>query len=409
MRFSIQFLALFMLTAFFVSDASAECGGDFSLWLEGIRADARRAGIRDSTLVLLDGLRPNGKVLALDGSQRVFTQTWLKFSGRMVNPHRLKAGRTHLEKYADVFARAEDLYGVPGPVVAAFWGLETDYGAVQGKFNTLRALATLAHDCRRPRLFRPQLIDALRLVDGGYLAPGDLVGAWAGELGQIQMLPSDYLALGTDGDGDGRVDLRRSKPDVIMTGARHLARLGWRRGQPWLLEVRVPEELPWEHAGAYKRIPQGQWAAWGVRDPSGADLPDEFLRASLLLPMGRKGPAFLAYPNFHVFLKWNQSLVYSTTAAYFATRLAGAKKVRSGRPERGLSFDKMKRLQQELGARGYDVGEIDGVLGARTRDAVRREQIRLGLPADSWPTPRLLSRLVEAGKSNRAEKAQRAP
>jgi hypothetical protein len=188
-----------------------------------------------------------------------------------------------------------------------------------------------------------------------------------------------------------------------------MARLGWRRGQPWLLEVRVPEELPWEHAGAYKRIPQGQWAAWGVRDPSGADLPDEFLRASLLLPMGRKGPAFLAYPNFHVFLKWNQSLVYSTTAAYFATRLAGAKKVRSGRPERGLSFDKMKRLQQELGARGYDVGEIDGVLGARTRDAVRREQIRLGLPADSWPTPRLLSRLVEAGKSNRAEKAQRAP
>jgi lytic murein transglycosylase len=314
----------------------------------------------------------------------------------MVNAHRLNAGRAHLKKYADTFALAEETYGVPGPVIAAFWGLETDYGAVQGSFQTLNALATLAHDCRRPQLFRPQLVDALRLVDRGYLEPRDLVGAWAGELGQIQMLPSDYLDLGTDGDGDGRVDLKRSKPDVIMTGARFLARLGWRRGEPWLREVRVPAELPWEHAGAYRRIAQDQWAAWGVRDASGGDLPDgAYLRAGLLLPMGRKGPAFLAYPNFDVFLKWNRSLVYSTTAAYFATRLAGAGKVRSGNPAPGLSADQMTRLQEVLQARGYDVGKIDGILGARTRDAVRREQLRLGLPADAWPTPDLLRRVLE--------------
>jgi hypothetical protein len=180
-----------------------------------------------------------------------------------------------------------------------------------------------------------------------------------------------------------------------MTGARFLARLGWRRNEPWLLEVLVPADLPWERAGAYKRIPQGQWAVWGVRSASGAELPSEYLPTALLLPMGRKGPAFLAYPNFDVFLRWNQSLVYSTTAAYFATRLAGAKKVRSGNPEPGLSFDAMQRLQEELSKRGYDVGKIDGVLGARTRAAVRREQLRLGLPADAWPTPLLLSRLVE--------------
>jgi len=395
MPHSSNCLAIFILTAVLAGPAAAECGGEFSLWLNNIRDDARRSGISASSLRLLDGVRHSGKVLALDRSQRVFTQEWLTFAGRMVNSYRLNAGKAHLEKYADVFARAEDSYGVPGPVIAAFWGLETDYGAVQGSFDTLSALATLAHDCRRPEMFRPQLIDALRLVDRGFLGPHELVGAWAGELGQIQILPSDYVTLGTDGDGDGRVDLKQSKPDVIMTGARFLAHLGWRRDETWLQEVRVPADLPWEQAGAYNRAPLGQWATWGVRDASGYDLPVGYTRASLLLPMGRDGPAFLAYPNFDVFLKWNQSLVYSTTAAYFATRLAGAEKVNPGSPEPGLSFQQTKRLQQLLSERGYDVGQIDGILGMRTRDAVRREQLRLGLPADAWPTPRLLSLIVD--------------
>jgi hypothetical protein len=161
-----------------------------------------------------------------------------------------------------------------------------------------------------------------------------------------------------------------------------------------LTEVRVPEDLPWERADAYERFPQGQWDVWGVLKANGEALPPDSLPAALLLPMGRKGPAFLAYPNFDVFLAWNQSLVYTITAAYFATRLEGASKVRSGSPEPGLSLEQMKRLQQELGARGYDVGKIDGVLGAGTRKAVRQEQSRLGLPADAWPTPSLLSLLA---------------
>lgn len=396
-------LAISFLTAVIAGRAAAECGGDFSLWLGDVRDDARRSGVSESGLRLLDGVSLNPKVLALDRSQRVFTQTWLTFAGRMVNSYRLDTGKSHLKKYADVFARAEDDYGVPGPVIAAFWGLETDYGAVQGSFDTLSALATLAHDCRRPELFRPQLIDALRLVDRGDLRSRELVGAWAGELGQIQMLPSDYLTLGTDGDGDGSVDLKRSEPDVIMTGARFLASLGWRRGEPWLQEVRVPSDLPWEQAGAYKRAPLRQWATRGVRDVSGEELAADSSRVALLLPMGRHGPAFLAYPNFDVFLKWNRSLLYSTTAAYFATRLAGANKVRSTRPEPGLSFDEMKQLQQVLGERGYDVGKIDGVLGGRTRDAVRREQLRLGLPADAWPTPRLLAYILDEGHATGPE------
>jgi lytic murein transglycosylase len=373
--------------------AETQCGGPFSAWLVGLRTEAASGGLSGGTIRLLDRVRENERVLALDRSQRVFGQDWLTFSRRMVNDYRLKLGRTHLGRYAKTFRRADDRFGVPGPVIAAFWGLETDYGANQGNFNTLDALSTLAHDCRRSDLFRPQLLDSLRLVDKGYLEPSELVGAWAGELGQIQLLPSDYLAFATDGDGNGRVDLRKSKPDVIMTGGQVLAHIGWRRGEPWLEEVRLPDHLPWDQAGAYGRLPSSQWATWGVHRATGGELPGSELPAALLLPMGRRGPAFLAYPNYDVFLKWNQSLVYATTAAYFATRLAGAPEVDVGRPEAGLSFAQMKVLQSKLAARGYDVGEIDGVLGARTRDAVRMEQLRLGMPADAWPTPALLSHL----------------
>jgi lytic murein transglycosylase len=375
--------------------ASADCGGDFDAWRDRLVAEARASGISEGAAALLAQLQPNGKVLAMDRAQAVFTQDWLTFAGRMVNDYRLRVGQQQLDEFADVFARAEQRYGAPGPVIAAFWGLETDYGAVQGDFDTLTALATLAHDCRRPELFRPQLIDALRLVDLGWLGRGELRGAWAGELGQVQVLPSDYLSLGTDGDGDGEVHLKDSKPDVIMTAARMLHELGWRAGEPWLEEVRVPEDMPWQQAGVYRSHPREQWAALGIQHADGSALPSDWLEASLLLPMGRNGPAFLAYPNFAVFLRWNQSLVYSTTAAYLATRLAGAPKVDARNPDLGLRGAQMEALQRLLADRGHDVGAIDGILGAKTRAAVRAEQLRLGLPADAWPTPGLLARLEQ--------------
>ncbi len=374
--------------------AEIACGGEFTAWRDGLIDEARTAGISEQGIGLLARIAPDPTVLAKDRTQSVFTQDWLTFAGRMVNNYRLTLGRKLLAEQAELFARAEQAQGVPGPMIAAFWGLETDYGAVQGDFDTLSALVTLAHDCRRPELFRPQLIDALRLVDLGWLAPDELRGAWAGELGQVQLLPSDYLTYGTDGDGDGEVHLKNDRADVILTAARYIQHLGWRAGEPWLEEVRVPiAGLPWERAGPYQREPRLQWVDWGVRRADGSPLPADALPAALLLPMGRNGPAFLAYPNFDVYLKWNQSLVYSVTAAYFATRLAGAPKVSAGTPEPGLDAEQMKQLQQRLAERGHDVGDIDGILGAKTRAAVRVEQQRLGLPADAWPTQQLLGSL----------------
>jgi lytic murein transglycosylase len=373
------------------------CGGDFDTWLDGVRTEASAAGISEDTLAALTGLRSSDKVLARDRAQAVFTQHWLTFAGRMVNDYRIRVGQQRLAEHADDFAAAERDTGVPGPVIAAFWGLETDYGAVQGDFDTLTALATLAHDCRRPGLFRPQLIAALQLLERGWLARAELKGAWAGELGQVQLLPTDYLTFGTDGDGDGRVHLKASAADVIPTAARFIRHLGWRAGEPWLEAVRVPAELPWEQAGVYQRYPRSHWATLGVSAADGTALPTEgragWLDAALLLPMGRNGPAFLAYPNFDVYLSWNQSLTYCITAAYFATRLGGAPSIDPGNPEPGLDADQTRQLQQLLSARGHDVGDIDGILGEKTRVAVRTEQQRLGLPADAWPTPDLLARL----------------
>jgi lytic murein transglycosylase len=203
---------------------------------------------------------------------------------------------------------------------------------VQGDFHTLSALVTLSHDCRRPQLFRQQLIPLLELIDRGVL-PADVQGAWAGEIGQTQILPSDYLARGVDGDGDGKIDLRKSVPDVIMTTANKVMSRGWKRDEPWIQEVRVPDEMPWDQTGRTNKLPLTQWAQWGVTNPDGSPLVDKGLTAGLALPMGRKGPAFLTYENFDVYLEWNQSFTYALTAANLAARLAGAPPLDPRNPE----------------------------------------------------------------------------
>ncbi|MEM6308313.1 MAG: peptidoglycan-binding protein, partial [Pseudomonadota bacterium] len=305
---------------------------------------------------------------------------------------RMSRGRKNAKTYASVFDRMDLEYGVSPGVLLAFWAFETDFGANQGNFNTRNALVTLAHDCRRPDLFRPQIFAAIELYERGAFDPQNTLGAWAGEIGMIQMLPEDLLVNGVDGDGDGRVDLQTSAADALLTGARMLSEMGWRKGEPWLQEISVPSDLDWSLTGLDKPRPVSDWADLGVTARQGA-LYGNRTKAAILLPMGHKGPAFIAYPNFNVFLEWNQSLLYVTTAAYFATRLSGAPVYNAGTPDAGLKGDQMKQLQQRLVQLGYDVGKIDGILGAKTRAAVQAEQKRVGLPADAWPTRALLNRL----------------
>jgi lytic murein transglycosylase len=280
---------------------------------------------------------------------------------------------------------------VPAPVLTAFWALETDFGAFNGDGPTLTSLATLGYDCRRPDLFRLQLIDAMKIIDRGDLSAAQMRGPWAGELGQLQFIPQRYYDYGVDFDGDGRVDLLNSSADALASAANYLKALGWHRGEPWLQEVLVPASLPWDQADLSIKLPLSKWSGWGVKLASGKPLPANGPEASLFLPMGHNGPAFLAYPNFDVYLQWNNSLVYSSTAAYLATRLAGAGPVHRGSAVSMKAAD-VRALQEILAKKGYNVGKADGVIGAATRAAVKAEQIKFGLPADSYPSAELLAK-----------------
>ena len=261
----LAFVALWLGVTTAPSLAAAPCGGDFATWLEGVKQEAAAQGISQQTIQsALGGVTFDPNVIARDHAQGVFRQSFEQFSGRMVPP-RLQKGAKLLKQYAPVFARIEQQFGVPGPVIVAIWGLETDFGANSGKFPTIRALATLAYDCRRPDKFRPEVIAALRIVERGDMNAADMRGAWAGEIGQTQFLPSSYLKFAVDYDGNGHRDLIHSVPDVLASTGNYLKGYGWQRGQPW-----------------------GEGT-----------------------------------PNFQVLLQWNASQVYTKTVAYFAQQLSG--------------------------------------------------------------------------------------
>ncbi|MFT6932990.1 MAG: lytic murein transglycosylase [Paracoccaceae bacterium] len=390
----MRFLPIFLLgLTLSVGIAQAQCGGNFSGFVEGLRAEAVARGHDRSTVDnFFRNAQQDQSTLNADRGQGIFQIPFVEFSRRLISQNRIDNGRRNAERYDSIFDRAEQQFGVPRGVLLAFWALETDFGAVQGDFNTLNSLVTLSHDCRRPELFRPQVFAALELYENGDFDPATTTGAWAGEVGMVQMLPGDILENGIDGDGDGHVRLKTSQADALMSGANMLRDLGWRAGEPWLIEITLPSGFDWSATGLQTVRPVADWEHAGVVGRSGA-LPSRSLPASVLLPQGRNGPAFLAYPNFNVFFEWNQSFVYVSTAAYFATRLSGAPVFDAGNPDAGLEGDQMLQLQERLTARGYDVGGIDGILGARTRNAVQIEQERLGLPADAWPTPELLRQM----------------
>jgi lytic murein transglycosylase len=390
---SMVLLAILATTA---ARAEVPCrsSGSYESWLAGFEREAAAAGIAQRAIATAAPyLTYDQRIVNIDRGQRVFSQTFLQFSDRMAAAYRIQRGAALIKQYAQVFGRIDRDYGVPAPVIVSFWGLESDFGANMGKYPTLSSIASLAYDCRRADRFRAQLFDALRLIERGDLVPAEMIGSWAGELGQTQMMPSEYFQYAVDYDGRGKRDLIHDVPDVLGSTAHYLVGLGWKRGEPWLTEVRVPAQLPWDQADLDIKLPRKKWAALGVTLADGRPLPQDELPASLLLPMGRLGPAFLVYSNFDVYLQWNNSLVYSTTAAYLATRINGAPPLHRGNPPPALPFEQVKELQTLLVRSGHDVGKIDGFLGMKSRQAVKAMQLKFGLPADSYPTEELLARL----------------
>jgi lytic murein transglycosylase len=380
------------------SSRAAAChnGASFDRFLADLKQQATAAGVSQRAIAeAAPYLVYDQGIVNRDRGQRVFGQVFTAFAGRMAAPYRMQQGQAQIKTYAAAFARAEKKFGVPPAVIAAFWGLESDFGANMGNLPTLRSLVSLAYDCRRSERFAGETIAALKIIDRGDLAPDEMIGSWAGELGQTQFLPTHYFTYAVD--YGGRRNLLRSPEDVIGSTANYIANgLKWRRGEPWLQEVRVTatSNFPWDQADLTIQLPRSKWTQLGVTYPDGKPLPNDDMPASLLLPMGRKGPAFLAYANFAAYTEWNNSLIYSTTAGYLATRIAGAPPMqRPAAPVAQLPFNELRELQQLLVRAGFNVGKVDGVMGQQSRSAVKAMQIKYGLPADSWPTAELLARM----------------
>jgi lytic murein transglycosylase len=376
--------------------AACHNGQSFDQFLASLKQKTVAAGVSQRAIASASPyLVFDQSIVNSDRGQRVFGQVFTDFARRMAADYRMQQGQAKIKTHAAIFARAEKEYGVPPAVIAAFWALESDFGVQMGNLSTLRSLVSLAYDCRRSQMFQDETIAALKIIDRGDLDPAEMIGSWAGELGQTQFLPTHYVNYAVDYDGDGHRNLLKSPADVIGSTANYIANgLKWRRGEPWLQEVRAPAQMKWDQADLTIKHPRSQWAQWGVTYPDGRALPKDDLPASLLLPIGRNGPAFLAYPNFAAYTEWNNSLIYSTTAGYLATRIAGAAPMqRPSAPVAQLAFNELKEMQQLLQRAGFNVGKIDGIMGQQSRSAVKAMQIKYGLPADSWPTAELLARM----------------
>lgn len=369
----------------------------FARWVDGMRTVARSAGIGEETLrVAFDDVHYLPRVVSLDRAQPEFTRTVWDYLDRAVTPQRVAQGQQKLLRVRSEADAAAARYGVPPAVVVAIWGLESSYGENFGAIPTIDALATLGFDGRREDWARGQLLAALKILESGDIDRAHMIGSWAGAMGQTQFLPSNFLAYAVDADGDGRRDIWDSMADVMASTANFLARSGWQADQPWGVELRLPAGFDYGRADTRVRQSGAGWAAEGVRTIDGAPLPD-FADASILLPAGARGPAFLVGANFRAILRYNNSTSYALAVGLLAQRIAGGPGIQAPWPRElpALTRSQLLALQTALTERGFDSGTPDGLMGPATRDAIRRYQRSVGLPADGYPDPDLLQRLTQ--------------
>jgi len=305
-----QFVALISVLLLSAVPGSAE---DFQIWLGKLRVEAEGKGISQSVLdEALAGIQPIPRVIELDRRQPEFTLTFTQYRDRVVPQSRIKKGRVKYQENRDLLEEIGGKIGVQPRFIVALWGIETDFGRVTGGFKVIPALATLAHDGRRSTYFRKELLNALQILHEGHIAPKEMMGSWAGAMGQSQFMPSSFLAHAVDYDGDGRRDIWTTRPDVFASAANYLAKSGWRADQTWGREVKLPRDFDFALADLKVRKPIGGWQALGVRQPDGGDLPTRQLSASIVLPeKGKMSPAYLVYSNYRTTLRWNRSTYFA--------------------------------------------------------------------------------------------------
>ena len=367
-----------------------------SAWLTGFRRDALAEGITSSTFNrAFQGISLDVKVLELNQKQPEFVRPIWGYLGSALSDKRKADGAEQLRANRKLFDRLEERYGVEREVLAAIWGLETHYGTFMGSRSVIRSLTTLAFEGRRADFGRTQLIAALKIIQSGDITPKAMNGSWAGAMGHTQFIPTSYLAYAVDFTGDGRRDIWSDDPtDALASAAAYLKRSGWTYGQPWGLEVRLPAGFNTGLAGRGTSRSTASWASLGVRDVRGNTVPDHG-PASIILPSGASGPAFMTFRNFTVITRYNNSEKYVIGVGHLSDRIVGGSPIKGNFPPdaQGMTLDDRKELQERLTRAGYDTGGADGVIGSKTVAAIRGYQSANGLLVDGQPSLDLLKRL----------------
>ncbi|TMJ33297.1 MAG: lytic murein transglycosylase [Alphaproteobacteria bacterium] len=372
---------------------------DFQACLQNIRADAASQGVPADTIdTAFRGLTPDQKVIDLDSRQPEFSLTYGRYIGNAITPDRIAKGQQRLQQYRGLLGDLEREYGVAPQYLVAFWGVETNYGGFMGDFSALRSVATLACMTKRTAFFANETIQALKILANNHMTTQQMKGSWAGAMGNMQFMPSTFTKWAVDRDGNGRIDIWSSMPDAFASAANFLRGIGFKPGLPAADEVTLPQNFPLEQADSTVDKPVRAWAAMGVKRAGGAALPASDEPASIILPAGWRGPAFILYPNFKAVMNWNRSTLYALSVTILAQQIAGGPTVMQPPPadDEPLSRDTVIDLQTRLARLGFYTDETDGLLGPKTRSAVRLFQKQAGLPADGHPTPELVARLQKA-------------
>jgi len=367
----------------------------FARWVADFMESAHAAGIDDATLHLaFDDAHYVPRAVTSDRAQPEFTRATWDYVDLIVSASRVQRGQQKLAEVQPALDAATAQYGVPQATIVAIWGMESDYGANFGDIPTIDALATLGFEGRREAWAKQQLMAALKILQSGDIDRAHMIGSWAGAMGQTQFIPSAFLQFAVDADGDGKRDIWGSMPDVTASTANFLARSGWQPGQPWGVEVKLPEGFDAGRADDGVRQDSAHWAAEGVQALDGSPLPD-LPDGAIFQPAGARGPAFLVGANFRTLLRYNNSTSYALAVSLLAQRIAGGPGVQGAWPRdlQPLSREQLKALQSALNDKGFGAGAADGQVGPTTRQALRNWQRSQGLPADGFPTLDQLTKL----------------
>ncbi|PCJ26623.1 MAG: lytic murein transglycosylase [SAR86 cluster bacterium] len=390
MKPTILFVLLF---SFGVTVSAQE--QSFDEWLEQLRVEARSLGISDTTLTALDSLEaPLERVLELDGSQPEFVQTFSRYMGLRVTDRQVARGQALLQQHATLLEEVRQKYSMQPQYLIAFWAIESNFGSNTGGFSVLQALATLAFDPRRAEMFRREILTALKIIDEGHITAANMSGSWAGAMGQLQFMPSIFERYGVDGDGDGQIDIWNSLPDIFHSAANFMSSAGWKGDERWGREVLLPSDFDFALAGTNTRKPLQQWRDIGILRVSGGPIPVAEMQASIVIPSGANGPAFLVYDNFRVTRTYNSPIFYALTVGHLADRFSGGAAIQHmPESEQAMSIADVTEMQEYLNSLGFDSGAPDGRVGSRTRSAIRSFQEQQQLPMDSYPSHSLLEKL----------------